>query len=218
MKYVCKVCGYVYDEAREGVPFAKLPEDWRCPVCTAAKSAFEPEAASEPAPTPAAVQPAAMGAEEELLELSAGELSALCSNLARGCEKQYKSEAAALYRELADYFAAVTPSVPESRAEELAAMLREDLSVRYGAARAAAAADGDRGTLRVITWGEKVTNMLSSLLEMYAGRGEELLEGKSLWLCTVCGFVYLGAQPPKLCPVCKVPDWKFERVEGRQSA
>ena len=27
-KYVCSVCGYVYDEAAEGVAFADLPDDW----------------------------------------------------------------------------------------------------------------------------------------------------------------------------------------------
>jgi pyruvate oxidase len=39
-KWKCSVCGYVYDEAREAVPFAELPDDWRCPVCGAPKSAF----------------------------------------------------------------------------------------------------------------------------------------------------------------------------------
>ena len=48
-KYVCSVCGYIYDEA-EGIPddgiapgtkWADLPEDWVCPVCGAAKSEFE---------------------------------------------------------------------------------------------------------------------------------------------------------------------------------
>ena len=216
MKYVCKVCGYVYDEEQEGVPFDTLPEDWRCPVCTAAKGAFEPEAAAAPVPEAKKAAPA----PEELdipVALSAGELAALCSNLARGCEKQYEAEAAALFRELADYFAAAAPAVPESEVAALAAELRADLNERYPALRAAAAGAGDRGTLRVCTWGEKVTNMLSSLLEMYDARGETLFEGKQLWLCTVCGFVYLGAQPPKLCPVCKVPEWKFERVEGRRS-
>ena len=28
MKYVCKVCGYVYDEATQGVPFDRLPAEW----------------------------------------------------------------------------------------------------------------------------------------------------------------------------------------------
>ncbi len=37
-KYVCKICGYVYDGK---VPFEELPDDWLCPVCGAPKSQFE---------------------------------------------------------------------------------------------------------------------------------------------------------------------------------
>ena len=33
MKYVCQICGYVYDDAKEKVPFAELPDDWKCPLC-----------------------------------------------------------------------------------------------------------------------------------------------------------------------------------------
>ena len=40
MKYICSVCGYIYDEAREKVPFSELPDSWKCPVCKAAKSVF----------------------------------------------------------------------------------------------------------------------------------------------------------------------------------
>ncbi len=40
-KWVCKICGYVYDEEKEGVPFEKLPEDWVCPLCKHPKSDFE---------------------------------------------------------------------------------------------------------------------------------------------------------------------------------
>jgi rubredoxin len=48
-KFVCTVCGYIYDEA-EGIPddgiaagtlFADLPEDWVCPMCGAGKDEFE---------------------------------------------------------------------------------------------------------------------------------------------------------------------------------
>ena len=42
MKYKCSVCGYVYDEAKEGTPFKDLPDTWTCPVCNAPKSSFEP--------------------------------------------------------------------------------------------------------------------------------------------------------------------------------
>jgi len=39
-KWKCSVCGYIYDEAKEGIPFEELPEDWTCPQCGAPKSAF----------------------------------------------------------------------------------------------------------------------------------------------------------------------------------
>ena len=48
-KYECQVCGYVYDPTvgdpdsgvPPGTPWEKLPADWVCPVCGAAKSEFE---------------------------------------------------------------------------------------------------------------------------------------------------------------------------------
>lgn len=48
-KYICNVCGHIYDEA-EGAPeadiapgtlWADLPSDWVCPICGAEKSEFE---------------------------------------------------------------------------------------------------------------------------------------------------------------------------------
>ncbi|WP_192902830.1 rubredoxin [Pelotomaculum propionicicum] len=50
-KYVCSVCGYVYDPAvgdpdsgiAPGTPFEDLPDDWVCPVCGAGKKDFEKE-------------------------------------------------------------------------------------------------------------------------------------------------------------------------------
>ena len=50
-KYICSVCGYIYDpeigdpEAgiQPGTQFEDMPDDWACPVCTAAKEMFEPE-------------------------------------------------------------------------------------------------------------------------------------------------------------------------------
>ena len=48
-KYVCTVCGYVYDPAKgdpetgiaAGTAFEDLPDDWVCPICGAGKDAFE---------------------------------------------------------------------------------------------------------------------------------------------------------------------------------
>lgn len=50
-RYVCQVCGYVYDPAKgdpesgvaPGTGFGDIPEDWVCPVCGASKSDFEKE-------------------------------------------------------------------------------------------------------------------------------------------------------------------------------
>ena len=220
MRYVCSVCGYIYDEAGEKQVFSELPDSWRCPVCKAAKAVFAPEKrADEPKAAPAPV-PAAepVSGEEDSEKLSVGELSALCSNLARGCEKQYKEEEASLFRELAEYFAAVMPAVPEADMDSLAALIQGDLDKGYLAVNAAADAAGDRGTKRVCVWGEKVTNMLNSLLSQYRQEGEAFLADTEIWVCTVCGFIYIGDSAPALCPVCKVPSWKFEKIERRALA
>ena len=42
MKYRCTVCGHIYDEEREGVKFADLPDTLTCPTCGAPKSKFVP--------------------------------------------------------------------------------------------------------------------------------------------------------------------------------
>lgn len=43
-RWVCTVCGYIYDPAEnDNIPFEKLPDDWVCPVCGAEKDAFEKE-------------------------------------------------------------------------------------------------------------------------------------------------------------------------------
>jgi rubrerythrin len=209
MKYICQICGYVYDDAKEKVPFAELPDSWKCPLCGAAKSDFKPETVREELPK-APVQVL----EDDMKELSVGQLAALCSNLARGCEKQYKSEEAGLFRELADYFAAVTPAIDDASVEKLAAALQNDID-QYGNVRAAADAAGDRGAARICVWGEKVTRMLSSLVQRYLNEGEAMLADTNIWVCSTCGFVYVGDEAPEFCPVCKVPAWKFEKIEGR---
>lgn len=210
MKYICQICGYVYDDAKEKVPFAELPDDWKCPLCGAAKSDFKPEANGDEKKVVTDIEPM----EADLEKLSAGQLAALCSNLARGCEKQYKQEEADLFKQLADYFTAVVPAVNDASVEKLAKELQTDAE-NYAAVRATADANADRGAARVCVWGEKVTRMLSSLVNRYLNEGEAMLKDTNIWVCTTCGFVYIGDTPPELCPVCKVPDWKFEKIEGR---
>ena len=48
-KYMCLLCGFIYDEEKgwpeDGIapntPWEKVPEDWLCPECGAMKSDFE---------------------------------------------------------------------------------------------------------------------------------------------------------------------------------
>ena len=209
MRYICQICGYVYDDVKEKIPFSELPDTWKCPLCGAAKSDFKPEEVKPTAPK-AAIQTA----DADLKELSAGQLAALCSNLARGCEKQYKPEEAGLFRQLADYFTAITPALTDATVEKLSTDLQDDIE-NYASVRATADAEADRGAARICVWGEKVTRMLSSLVNRYLKDGEAMLENTSIWVCTTCGFVYIGDEAPELCPVCKVPAWKFEKIEGR---
>ena len=40
-KYICSVCGYVYDPAEhDGVAFEDLPADWLCPRCKQPKDKY----------------------------------------------------------------------------------------------------------------------------------------------------------------------------------
>ena len=211
-KWKCQICGYIYDEEKEGIPFDELPEDWVCPLCGASKSVFAPE---EPT-IEAKPQPAPIHHDSEMRLLSAGELAAVCSNLARGCEKQYQEREATLFREIADFLTAAQSPVADPTMDKLLELIRQDLSQGYPSLSAAASADGDRGTQRICAWGEKVTRMLDSLLSRDQKDGEAFLKDTQVWVCTVCGFIYVGDSAPQLCPVCKVPAWKFEKMEGRR--
>lgn len=50
-KYVCTVCGYVYDPAigdedsgiEPNTPFDDIPDSWTCPICGVTKADFVPE-------------------------------------------------------------------------------------------------------------------------------------------------------------------------------
>ena len=162
----------MYDGGKEA-PFDSLPESWKCPLCGAPKGEFKPAEAAPSAAEAAAPAPL----EGEMGPFTAGQMAALCSSLGRGCEKQYKAEEAALFRELAAWFAAAEPPAEDASVETLAEALRADVA-DYPSLRAAADAAGDRGAARICVWGEKVTRMLSSLLDRYAREGEAMLAGR----------------------------------------
>ena len=209
MKYRCKICGYIYDDDKEKVPFDQLPDSWKCPLCGARKSDFAPV-------TEEKKKEIVIDEDLDDMEgLSVAQMSALCSNLAKGCEKQYMFREMEKFNELADYFAAVSPPSEKDSIDDIAEMINKDLEENYPLVSSKASADKDRGALRICAWGEKVTRMLDSLVRRYLEEGEDMLKDTQIWVCTMCGFVYVGDRPPAVCPVCKVPDWKFQRMEAR---
>jgi len=222
-KYVCSVCGYIYDEAK-GIPEAgiapgttweELPADWVCPLCGATKSEFEKQGESAASPENKPISISVIDPSTDMKEMSPLEVSALCTNLARGCEKQYKPEEAALFKELARYFKTATAPAKDVDFNQLSALIEKDLAEGFPNANAVASDAKDRGALRALTWSEKVTRIQKSLLTRYQKEGDAMLENTGVYVCTICGFIYIGDTLPEICPVCKVPNWKFEKIEGR---
>ena len=219
-KYVCSVCGFEYDEAigipeagiAPGTKWEDLPEDWVCPVCGAEKSDFEMEGSVDSTPQ---IVEAAVAADPDMKELSPLEVSALCSNLARGCEKQYKFEEAELFSELAAFFKSKAVPAKDPDFSQLFELVEKDLEQGIPNANSAAEAVRDRGALRALVWNEKVTRILKSLLSRYQKEGDALFANTGVYVCTIFVFIFIGDKLPDVCPICKVPNWKFEKVEWR---
>ena len=209
MKYQCTICGYVYDDEKESVPFDELSNDWRCPLCGALKSDFK-KISDGKDDTLAKVNTEPIHYDME--KLSVGALSVVFSNLARGSEKQYKGKQEELFKKLSAYFKEIAPKTAEANEAKLSELILANIDEGYPGLKSVAQSENDRGTQRICVWGEKVTRMVSSLLARYEKEGERFLENTEVWVCSVCGFIYVGDEAPKLCPVCKVPDWKFDKV------
>lgn len=200
-EYICTVCGYVHKTDGE------LPQDFICPLCGASRDAFKLKEENN-------AQTAIKKPHTEK-ELSAMEMSIICSNLARGCEKQYLPKESENFKKLSEFFRSKAQPEDMASYEKLLELIEQDLSSGFPYGNIVAGKQPDRGALRCQVWAEKVTKMLQSLLLRYRTEGDKMLENTGVYVCTVCGFVYVGNEPPKLCPVCKVPDWKFEKVERR---
>lgn len=201
-KYVCALCGYTYDEALgdpennipAGTKWEDLPDDFTCPLCGADKSEFyKLEEEKE---------------EDSFAEITPIELSAICSNLGRGYEKQYNDKGSKMYYELADYFKAKAEKEAGDM-KDVKELVNDDIEL-FKEATDILNKNKDRGALRSIVWAEKVTKIVSSLVQRYE-KGENF-DNLSVYVCTVCGFIFVGDKLPEICPVCKVPNFKFEKI------
>ena len=219
-KYVCTVCGYVYDETagdeQNGIaPATKwedVPDDWVCPICGAEKSEFEEQ--KEKAEIITAKTKLAEE-EHELSEMSFGAMSALFSNLAKGSEKQYRMSEADKFNQLADYYKGLSTSSQKGSFSDMSEITAGNLENDFPKVNVIAKELSDRGAQRALVWGEKVTKIVASILSRYEKNGEDFLADKNIYVCEICGFVYIGDEPPEICPVCKVPRIKIRKMERR---
>ena len=140
-------------------------------------------------------------------------LSVLFSNLSKACTKQLRLEEAELFNKLSLYFENKMSTLKENVISDIGALIKADLDLKYGNAMNVAKMEKDRGALRALTWGEKATRIQNSVLTRYEKQKDELLKNKNVFVCEICGYIHIGDEAPDICPICKVPKFKFSKIE-----
>lgn len=149
---------------------------------------------------------------DEMREMSNLELAAMCTNLQKACTKQLRAEEAALFGQLASYYESKPTDAKASGLNDLLSLMEADLAQGYSQANMVATEQADRGALRALLWGEKVSKLLNALVLRYEKQQQGLLENTKVWVCEICGFIYVGDMPPEICPICKVPSFKIQNI------
>jgi len=196
-KFICQICGYIHEGAEP-------PEV--CPLCGAPKSMFKRADAPKPQVTAATVADTCDG-------LNAIEKSVVLTELANGCDKQHKIEARDILLELGEQYRASAKKPTKASFEELATSISNQLDADYPQVTEIAKKAGERGALRVLTWGGKGTMSQKAVLDRYLQEGDAMLKGQNIYVCPICGFIYIGTQAPEKCPVCSIPPWRFEVIK-----
>ena len=205
-KYECTICGYIYDDAKESVKFEDLSDDWTCPICGAPKSAFKEIKEEHKEEIKEEIEEA-----EDLKEMSNSEIAYICSNLAKACEKEYLKEEENLFTELYNHY--ISKEKEESgNLDNVKEKVSEDTK-EYEKAFEIVDKYQDRGAKRVLTWSSKATNMMNVIINNYKEKGLDYIKNTKIWVCDICGFIYIGDVPPAVCPICKVPSFKILEVK-----
>jgi rubrerythrin len=201
-EYKCGICSYKLSTGKRP---NDLPADWYCPDCKAGKDALE----------------LIVEVKVELIldsnlpeDLAPGQLSALFGNLAKGCEKQYRTDEKELFQALSDYYNGTIINEPGNGYDELDSLLGEETATKFPAAMEDTRSFGDRGALRALTWCKRSTLMVRSLLKTKAETLAMIKGGKSVHVCQICGYVSVGDDAPERCLACGVPKNKIETVGG----
>ena len=184
MRYVCKICGFVYDEAvglaEPGVPagtcWEAIPEAWHCPKCAAPKAVFAAAANSE-----------AMS-NGDLGEKHPGEMAEICRSL---CQ---------ILREVGDNGETLI------QLQELISYLENDASGKQ-VEIAKEIGEGLAGRLS-----EAVKQVLFAVKAKWAEK-DQRTEQHEKWMCSICGHIHEGAFWKEYrCPVCHQPSSVFFQI------
>ena len=209
-KYRCTICGYIYDDSKEKIKFEDLPDDWKCPACGAPKSLFEEIKEEKEKIKEEEKVEIIEEVDDDLRELSNYEISLICSNLAKPSEKQYLEEEKDLFKELSRHYEELE-SAKTGSLDDVINMVSCDIN-DYSKAMEVFSKYDDRGAKRVVNWASKSTNIMKVVIDTYKEKGIDYIKNTKIWVCDICGFIYVGDNPPKVCPVCRVPSVKILEV------
>jgi rubredoxin len=217
-RYVCSVCGFIYDEElgypEGGIPpktAAKdIPTTFKCPICGGAKEVFENQ--SDLSEERGSIATSIKSIDDEI-SYTNKELSAIFSNLSKGCDKQYLFEMSELYNQLSKYYENNEMIDNESKFEDLQEMLKSDISDNFVNAKEVASKYSDRGALRALKWSAQVSSLINSYLKKIALKSPEIFKDSNIYVCEICGFIHIGVEKPPICPVCKVPNIKMKQIK-----
>ncbi|MBI9104016.1 MAG: rubrerythrin family protein [Spirochaetales bacterium] len=143
--------------------------------------------------------------------LSGNARAVIFSNLAKASEKQMDSPKAVEFSRLSEE--SWCKSTSDDGLEVLMKRMEESLAGDYPGIQKDAEALGDRGVQRALKWGQKVTMLQKTLIGRFLSGGESIMDNKDLYICEACGFIFLGAEVPAQCPVCKAPETRFSKIK-----
>ena len=125
-------------------------------------------------------------------DLPADFICPICKHGAEDFEPVYESTVAEAAASIADQVATVATSVATAVATQVA-------TIATNVATAVAA---------------QAEETVTSADVKEAGAEKTGGTAMDKWVCTVCGYIYEGEQPPAECPVCHAAADKFKKVEG----
>lgn len=221
MKYVCKICGFIYDEATQDAKWNDLDTDWVCPVCKAPKEKFEAVAETSTS------KYAGTKTEKNLMEAFAGESQARnkYTYFAEMARKEGLEQIAAIFEETANqekqhakmWFAEFHGiGSTDQNLEDAAAGENEEWTDMY---KRMAQEAREEGFEELAIKFENVGKVERSHEARYLRLLKNYKEGKTFkgdapkgWKCRQCGFIYEGEEAPERCPTCGYPKAYFERM------